>query len=86
MACQVPEHRFCYALPCPAELVETWDDLNLGNIVISGGARGPDVVGGGVTLRVARGGGSPSGRWLVNPKTTARPGHLVGTIVLMQRF
>jgi hypothetical protein len=27
MACQVPEHRFCYALPCPAELVEKWDDF-----------------------------------------------------------
>jgi hypothetical protein len=25
MACQVPEHRFCYALPCLEELVENWD-------------------------------------------------------------
>ena len=27
MTCQVPEHRFCYALPCLAELVEKWDDF-----------------------------------------------------------
>jgi hypothetical protein len=27
MACQIPEHRFCYALPCLVELVAKWDDF-----------------------------------------------------------
>ena len=27
MACKIPEHRFCYALPCLEELVAKWDDF-----------------------------------------------------------